>query len=91
VSPPPPDEEKSETEQESSALAEDAWRAINAPDTGPANWQRAAKSFRRCLAMTPDNARCKSGLEAAQQRIGAPLQPPGPKIRRPHPSSNDEE
>lgn len=88
VAPPPPDPEKSESEQETSALAEDAWRLMTTPDTGPANWQRAAKSFRRCLAMAPDNERCKAGIEAVTKKIG--VLPP-PTVRLPHPSTTDEE
>jgi hypothetical protein len=91
VAPPPPDPDQSETEQESTALAEDAWRLMTAPDTGPANWQRAAKSFRRCLAMTPDNERCKAGIEAVTKKIGVLPPPTGPKVRLPHPSAADEE
>ena len=91
VDPPPPDPDKSEGEQEAFAVGEDAWRLMTAPNSGPGNWQRAAKSFRRCLAMTPENDRCKAGLEAVVQKIGAPPPPTGPKVRLPHPSTADEE
>ena len=80
--PPPPPPGSSEE-------VEHAWAMLSSPEAGVANVQRAEKTFKRCLAMNEEDARCKAGLEAVRQRIGTRPMPPA--VRPPHPSANDEE
>lgn len=46
-----------------------AVQLVNGPDTGPAQWNKAAEVFRRCFDENKFNFLCQRGLAAAYERI----------------------
>lgn len=85
--PPPPGESESEAAAEITALVDQSWGLLKDLRSGPANWHRAERGFRRCLSQAPDDERCKAGLAAASERLGP--RTVSPSVRRP-PSSDEE-
>jgi len=52
-----------------SAELQYAVKLVLGPNTGPAEWKKAAEVFQRCVDVNPTNHLCKRGVYAAYERL----------------------